>query len=239
MRSTKDFKLKLTKGSLDGAAGTFRGLASVYNNVDLGNDAVEPGAFKKTLEEQGDGFPLLWQHTPAMPIGKARLTDSALGLVADGQLVMSVPQAQSAYDFLKAGVIRGLSIGYDVIRETVDSSGVRHLLELKLWEVSLVTFPMNQSALVTSVKSIDDARRVLSEAAAHPEDAETIAAVRSLLKDITQLLTPAGECECGADDAEDCTCEEDAEDEKQAAHILQELAFELKGHTATRTPLRW
>ena len=70
---------------------------------------------------------------------------------------------------------------------------------------------MNQSALVTSVKSLDDARRILSEAAANREDAETIAAVRSLLKDVTQLLDPIEECECGA--GEECTCEEDAEDE--------------------------
>ena len=228
MKSTKDFRLKLTKGSLDEAAGTFRGLASVYNNVDLGNDIVEPGAFTKTLEGQGDGFPLLWQHTPSQPIGKARLTDSSLGLVADGQLVRSVPQAQSAYDLLKAGAIKGLSIGYDVVKETLDSSGVRHLLELKLWEVSLVTFPMNQSALVTSVKSLDDARRVLSEAAAHREDAETIAALRALLKDVSVLLDGDG-CDCGAENEEDCTCDEDAaDDEKQAARILRNLAFELK-----------
>jgi hypothetical protein len=116
--------------------------------------------------------------------------------------------------------------------------GMRHLLELKLWEVSLVTFPMNQSALVTSVKSIDYARRVLSEAAAHPEDAATIAEVRSLLKEITQMLTPADECECGADDEEDCTCDEDAADELAAKSILSDLVMELKGRT-TRTPLRW
>jgi hypothetical protein len=64
------------------------------------------------------------------------------------------------------------------------------------------------------------------------------AAVRSLLKDVTQLLDPVDDCECGADDPEDCTCDEDAEDEMAAKSILRELAFELKGQAA-RTPLRW
>jgi hypothetical protein len=42
---------------------------------------------------------------------------------------------------------------------------------------------------------------------------------------------------------EECTCDEDAEDEKQAAHILRQLALELKGHmprTRLRLPaIRW
>src|ERR1700761_7250369 len=94
MQSTKDFKLKQLKAT-DEAAGTFRGLASVYSNVDLGNDIVEPGAFKKSIQEQGDGGPLLWQHTPSDLIGTVRLADSPVGLVVEGQLVKSVPQAQS------------------------------------------------------------------------------------------------------------------------------------------------
>jgi hypothetical protein len=52
------------------------------------------------------------------------------------------------------------------------------------------------------------------------------------------LLDPVAECECGADDPEDCSCDEDAEDEKAAAHILRELAFELKGQVP-RAGLRW
>jgi len=34
-------------------------------------------------------------------------------------------------------------------------NGVRHLQELKLFEVSVCCFPMNESAMVTSVKSDD------------------------------------------------------------------------------------
>jgi uncharacterized protein len=48
--------------------------------------------------------------------------------------------------------------GYDTIQATYDGD-VRHLTELKLWEVSVVTFPMNEMALVTGVKSLSDEDR--------------------------------------------------------------------------------
>ena len=47
-----------------------------------------------------------------------------------------------------------LSIGYHTVRDVI-TNGVRHLQELKLYEVSIVTFPMNELATVSSVKSED------------------------------------------------------------------------------------
>jgi hypothetical protein len=46
---------------------------------------------------------------------------------------------------------------------------------------------MNEAAMVTSVKSLDDVGRVLREAAANPDEQ---AALRSLLKEIRSLLEP-------------------------------------------------
>jgi uncharacterized protein len=54
---------------------------------------------------------------------------------------------------IEAGAIDGLSIGYKTIRATKDSSGTRHLSEVDLWEVSLVTFPMLPSARVGAIKA--------------------------------------------------------------------------------------
>ena len=56
---------------------------------------------------------------------------------------------------MKAGVVRGLSIGYSVKRSRRNpDSGVRELLDLNLWEISLVTMPANEAAQVTVVKSM-------------------------------------------------------------------------------------
>jgi hypothetical protein len=53
---------------------------------------------------------------------------------------------------LKQGALKGLSIGYDVVKDNWEKR-IRYLKELKLWEVSVVTFPCNTLAGTTSVKA--------------------------------------------------------------------------------------
>lgn len=142
---------KLQIKSMD-EAGKFSGLASTYGNVDLGGDIVMPGAFQKTLQDRGGEVPLLFAHDMRQPIGLGKLTDTSAGLQIEGQLVLSVGKAKEAYDLLRARVLRGLSIGYDTVKSDV-ANGARRLLELKLFEVSLVTVPMNELAQVSAVKA--------------------------------------------------------------------------------------
>jgi HK97 family phage prohead protease len=137
--------------SLD-ESGKFAGVGAVYNNVDLGGDKILPGAFKQTLAE-GRQIPVLWQHKSDQPIGAVKVTDSPQGLMVEGQLLMDLPQAKIAYTLLKAKVINGLSIGYDTVKSAMNGA-VRELQEIRLWEISVVTFPMNESAQVTSIKSM-------------------------------------------------------------------------------------
>ena len=131
--------------------GTFEGLLSVYNVVDDGGDIVEPGAFTKTLQERGNVVPLLWQHKTDTPIGKLTLTDTPEALAVKGELLMELPEAQKAYALIKAQIVKGLSIGYETVKKEMDGM-TRRLKELKLFEGSLVTFPMNEMSLVTAVK---------------------------------------------------------------------------------------
>jgi hypothetical protein len=101
---------------------------------------------------------LLWQHNPNDPIGSVTVKDSPQGLMVEGQLLMSDPTAQKAYSFLSAGIIRGLSIGYETLKSAVVDD-VRELSELRLWELSVCTFPMNELAGVTSIKAMSDDTR--------------------------------------------------------------------------------
>lgn len=131
--------------------GSFEGTLASYNTVDLGGDRIIPGAFTKTMQERGDQIPMLWQHDSHQPIGTLSLQDSPTGLMVKGQLLMDLPQAKIAYTLLKAKVIKGLSIGYDAVKDAVEN-GVRLLKEVRLWEGSVVTFPMNEACSITSVK---------------------------------------------------------------------------------------
>jgi uncharacterized protein len=147
----KSFRLELKSLSQEGK---FLGMASTFGNVDLGGDIVEAGAFSRTLAHKGGELPLLWQHDTKQPIGLVKAVETRSGLEVSGELVMQTSKAQEAYALMKRGVLKGLSIGFDVVRDTV-ANGVRHLHELKLYEISLVTFPMNEMATVSNVKSDD------------------------------------------------------------------------------------
>lgn len=144
------------------AEGSFEGLLSPYGNVDGGGDVVEPGAYAKTLKDQGNTRPMLWQHKTDMPIGELTLDDRPDGLWCKGQLLMALPEAQKAYLLIKARIVKGLSIGFEAVRDAIDK-GVRRLKEIRLYEGSIVTFPMNEAAMITSVKGSTESKGDFNE----------------------------------------------------------------------------
>lgn len=145
-----------------GAKGTFAGYASVFGNVDLGGDVVAKGAFAEYLsriKSEDKRVPILWQHNSREPIGVfEELKEDDHGLFVRGQLLHEeVQRAKEAYALLKAKAITGMSIGYKTRDSAYDQvTGIRTLKKLDLPEASLVTFPMNEAATVTTVKAAAD-----------------------------------------------------------------------------------
>jgi HK97 family phage prohead protease len=105
---------------------------------------------------------MLWQHQQDEPIGVfERMFEDKRGLYVEGSLLLDVQRANEAHSLLKAGVVKGLSIGYSPLRYKIDEkTGVRVLAEVELWEVSLVTFPANAAANVTVVKQASYSRTI-------------------------------------------------------------------------------
>ena len=137
------------------ADGTFSGYASVFGQVDLGQDLVMPGAFRDSLAERGArGVKLLFQHDPNEPIGVwLELAEDARGLFAKGRLMPEVTRAREVLSLMRAGALDGLSIGFRTVQGRTDpASGVRRLDKIDLWEISIVTFPMLPQARVSAVK---------------------------------------------------------------------------------------
>lgn len=143
----------LTLKSLD-ESGTFTGKLAVYGNVDEVGDCIEPHAFDKSISEAGSSIPLLFAHDQSAPIGTLELTDTPGALLAKGKLVLTVARAREVYDLLKAGAVRGLSIGYKAIKSAAGANGVRLLKEIRLFEGSLCAVPANPAAVVTGVKQV-------------------------------------------------------------------------------------
>jgi len=137
------------------ADGYFEGYAAVFENVDRGMDVIQRGAFAKSLGS-GRKVKLLWQHDMGSVIGVlVELREDERGLYVKGRLLADVRKGAEALSLLRAGAIDGISIGYRTVQATKEGGGsVRRLLEVDLYEVSLVTMPMNELATVTDVKSI-------------------------------------------------------------------------------------
>jgi len=143
---------------VDSAQGKFTGHAATFDNEDLGGDVVSRGAFSKTLKENGNrGFKVYYNHgkggEPPVGITTTAKADDQ-GLYVEGQLFVQKQRlAQDLIEPLLHKAIKDMSFGYDTIKQTF-KQGVRYLTELKLYEVSLVDWPMNPSSQVLSVKSL-------------------------------------------------------------------------------------
>lgn len=151
---TKFAEAELTEVEADGS---FSGYASLFGEADLSRDVVMPGAFVKSLRRRGArGVRMLFQHDPAAPIGVWReIREDARGLFVRGRLTPEVARAREVLALMRAGAIDGLSIGFRTVRGRTDAkTGVRRLLEVDLWEISVVTFPLLPAARVSAVKAV-------------------------------------------------------------------------------------
>jgi HK97 family phage prohead protease len=134
--------------------GVFEGYASLFNKEDLGHDVVMPGAFRESLAERGaGGVKMLFQHDPTQPIGLwVKIIEDARGLFVRGRMMTEIARAREVMALMRAGAVDGLSIGFRMVKGARDRQGVRRLEKIDLWEVSVVTFPMQPEARVTTVK---------------------------------------------------------------------------------------
>lgn len=167
MRDYLDIPFKIKAVSEDGL---FSGYGSVFGVVDSYQEVVAAGAFKESLDSRMPA--LLWQHRSGEPIGVyTTVKEDNIGLYLEGKLALKTARGAEAYELLKMGAISGLSIGFVTREDSYDRvTGVRTLKKVDLWEVSLVTFPANDSARVANVKSIESIKS-LSEAEAYLREA--------------------------------------------------------------------
>lgn len=158
VRDVRSFAVQLKAAGQDGV---IEGYASVFGVRDNYDDVIASGAFMASLAEHkaaGTMPAMLWQHEADDPIGVwTEMSEDTRGLRVKGQLCLDTSQGKEAHALLKMGAINGLSIGFRAVPGTsrYNDDGVRVLTAIELWEVSLVTFPANESARVTGVKSAD------------------------------------------------------------------------------------
>lgn len=150
----KHMRMQFKMDSFNEEEGIFSGYGAVFDNIDTGGDVIEPGAFTKTLAEGWERVKILALHNDCdLPIGKPlELREDINGLFISAK-VSDTAKGRDIKVLLKDGVLNELSIGYDPVIFDYDENGIRHLREVKLWEVSIVTWAMNSEATITDYKS--------------------------------------------------------------------------------------
>ena len=200
-----------------GEKGIFTGYGSIFGNEDQGSDIMQKGAFTKSLENRPAGkVKLLYQHKTDEPIGIFEdMYEDSKGLFVKGKLAMGTQKGREAYELLKMGALDGMSIGFraDPEKQGYNESkrGTRTLKEVDLMEISLVTFPMNESALIETVKG----------------NAKNIREWEKILREAGGLSRT--ESKIGAKALSDSLSQRDAGDEnKQLADLINKVANIIK-----------
>lgn len=156
-----------TIGDIDVKGQRVSGYFSVFGNVDNDGDVLMPGAFTKTINERGprgtNQIPHLLQHKTDKPLGKpAILEEKPYG----GYFETDIVDTEDGIETIKlyaAGVYNEHSFGFQTISSRDaerDGRYVREISEVKLWEISTVTFGANDLTRFDGFKSLSKTGRI-------------------------------------------------------------------------------
>lgn len=190
IKQHKSFKFELTSAD---DTGEFSGYAAVFGNVDDGMDVIEKGAFTKTIREDFDRIKILALHNDNwLPVGKPiELKEDNKGLYIKGK-ISDTAMGRDIKILLKDGVLNEMSIGYDIVESEFDSKkGIHYLKEIRLWEVSIVNWAMNDQAKIEEVKSIAESlKRDIKAGKITRTKLDTIRPFINVIRELTDMLSP-------------------------------------------------
>jgi HK97 family phage prohead protease len=171
-----------TVTDVDGVKGVVTGYFSRFNNVDSDGDIIRPGAFKKTIKEQGPDsaqprIKHLLNHDPSQPLGKLlSLKEDKTGLTYESQ-VGTHTLGQDFIKMIESGLITEHSIGFRIMKRNQlqsyenyvknPSQGMYEISEMKLYEgSSLTAWGANPLTPITGLKSGVDVDLVIAQSQA-------------------------------------------------------------------------
>ncbi len=137
--------------------GTFEGHAALFNVPNEFDEIVLPGAFKKTLSRHPKKrVKMLRQHQQREIVGIwQKIVEDDVGLAVKGKLLTELSIAKESLILMKEGALDSLSIGFRTIKDSFNTeTKMRELMELQLFEISLVAIPAQLGALITSVREL-------------------------------------------------------------------------------------
>ena len=143
----------------DDYAGVIKGYGSFFGNKDSDGDIITKGAYKKTIQENGERVKYLYQHSMDMPIGKMReLYEDDKGLVFVAEIAKT-QLGKDVVELMKSGVLTENSVGIMPMQKE-NKGDYREISEVKLYEISAVTLAANDQAKILDVKGNVDIEKL-------------------------------------------------------------------------------
>jgi len=175
-------------GGTDGAPPSIKGYAAVFNSLSLPmmgfRETIMPGAFKKTLREAD--VRALMNHDPNYVLGRSSAGTLTLAEDQKGlRYSIDPPDTNFARDLMtsiKRGDVTQSSFGFNVVRDRFTQENdviTRTLLEVRLFDVSPVTFPAYPQTEV-SVRSLMEYLAIKTAGGAELDVEERTAIIRLL-----------------------------------------------------------
>ena len=122
-------------------------------DIDRTGDVSMPSAFEKTMVEYMKNPVVAYMHDWKKAIGK--VVDYKIdgkGVWIQAEIAKGVGWIDELWTLIQQGVLKGFSFGYKTLKNKpleVEGKKVNQLLEIELFEISVVSIPMNASALFT------------------------------------------------------------------------------------------
>jgi HK97 family phage prohead protease len=197
--------------------------------VDRGGDIIPKSAWQ--LDNFKKNAIILWNHDKAKPIGKAQIIEAKdEGLYVKARISMSAdPEISRIRDLIKEGVLNSFSVGFDLIDSTQTDKGVTEIKAAELFEISVVSLPMNQDSLFQIAKSYpyEEVKAFITKGAAdEPAQADAEAAAPEAEKAKEEVPPPASDEAKPSDEPAPESSEED-QPESQKELELEVQAIKL------------
>jgi len=114
------------------------------NIIDRGNQRIEPAAFAAAMPKFMNNPMLFFNHDWTVPIG--RVDDFAVtseGLVVEATIGTGFAESDKVWSMIEQDLLRSFSVGLRPFNIEEEEDGSETITELELFEVSVVTIPMN------------------------------------------------------------------------------------------------
>ena len=150
---------------IEGYFAVFGSIYEIWNDM---TESIDPGAFTETLKDAD--VRALINHDTTLVLGRTKagtleLSVDEHGLWGKIRINPNDQDAMNLYERVKRGDVDQCSFGFEIVREETDfkEDGSIHwtIMEVRLWEVSVCTFPAYEETEVSARKR--DAEEAMKE----------------------------------------------------------------------------